>query len=54
MDDGREVDVQFASEPGGTWVQETFDAETSHTPAQQQAGWQGILDNFKRYVEAAG
>jgi hypothetical protein len=35
-------------------VQETFDAETSHTPAQQQAGWQGILDNFKRYVEAAG
>ena len=40
MDDGREVDVQFASEPGGTWVQETFDAETSHTPAQQQAGWQ--------------
>ncbi len=54
MDDGREVDVQFASEPGGTWVQETFDAETSHTPAQQQAGWRGILDNFKRYVEAAG
>ncbi len=33
---------------------ETFDAETEHSAAAQQAGWQSILDNFKRYVEAAG
>ncbi len=41
MDDGREVDVQFASEPGGTWVQETFDAEMSH-PGPAAGGLAGI------------
>ena len=29
------------------------DHETQHTHAQQLQGWQAILDNFKRHVEAA-
>jgi hypothetical protein len=29
-----------------------FDSEPSHTEEQQRTGWQAILDNFKRHVEA--
>ncbi|MFN5452799.1 MAG: polyketide cyclase, partial [Bradyrhizobium sp.] len=29
-----------------------FDPETMHPVEQQQQGWQAILDNFKRHVEA--
>ncbi|QXC33116.1 SRPBCC domain-containing protein [Aeromonas sp. FDAARGOS 1407] len=54
MDDGREVEVRFTEEADMTHVHEIFDAETEHSAAVQQAGWQSILDNFKRYVEAAG
>jgi hypothetical protein len=35
-------------------VKETFDAETENPPEFQRAGWQAILDNFGRYVEAQG
>lgn len=54
MDDGREVSVQFVEEQGGTRVEEVFDAESRHSDEQQRAGWQSILDNFKRHMEAAG
>ena len=53
MDDGRAVSVQFREEAGGTWVHETFDAESEHSEEMQRAGWQSILDNFKRYIESA-
>jgi uncharacterized protein YndB with AHSA1/START domain len=54
MDDGREVQVEFAERGGGVHVKTTFDAETENPPELQRAGWQAILDNFGRYVEAKG
>jgi predicted 3-demethylubiquinone-9 3-methyltransferase (glyoxalase superfamily) len=38
--------------PEGTAVRVTFDSETTHPVEQQRQGWQAILDNFKRHVEA--
>jgi hypothetical protein len=37
---------------GEVLVKETFDAETENTPELQRQGWQAILDNFGRHVEA--
>ncbi len=54
MEDGREVQVEFAERPGGVLVKETFDAETENSPELQRQGWQAILDNFGRHVEAKG
>ncbi|MEZ5541048.1 MAG: SRPBCC family protein [Pseudomonadota bacterium] len=44
--------VEFVPGADGVRVTITFDAESSHTPEQQRAGWQAILENFKRHVEA--
>lgn len=52
MSDGREVEVELIEEPGGVRVRETFDAETENPAELQRAGWQAILDNFRRHVEA--
>ncbi|HYF29105.1 MAG TPA: SRPBCC family protein [Candidatus Paceibacterota bacterium] len=52
MDDGRKVETLFASESDGTRITVSFDPETENTPELQRAGWQAILDNFKKYVEA--
>ena len=52
MSDGREVKVEFVERPEGVLVKETFDAETENPPELQRAGWQAILDNFRRHVEA--
>lgn len=52
MSDGREVEVEFLENDGAVLVRETFDAETENTPELQRAGWQAILDNFGRHVEA--
>lgn len=54
MSDGREVQVSFAGREGGVLVTETFDAEDENPAEMQRAGWQAILDNFGRYVEARG
>ena len=54
MSDGREVEVEFAERADGVLVKETFDAETENPPEMQRTGWQAILDNFGRYVEAKG
>jgi uncharacterized protein YndB with AHSA1/START domain len=54
MSDGREVKVEFVERAEGVLVKETFDAETQNTPEMQRQGWQSILDNFGRYVEARG
>jgi uncharacterized protein YndB with AHSA1/START domain len=52
MADGREVQVEFVPHADGVLVKETFDAETENTPELQRTGWQSILDNFGRHVEA--
>ncbi len=49
--DGRKVQIQFSSQGDSTKVTEIFDAETENPIEMQQAGWQMILDNFKRYTE---
>ena len=54
MADGREVSVEFMTRPGGVSVKETYDAESENSPELQRQGWQAILDNFARYVEAKG
>jgi uncharacterized protein YndB with AHSA1/START domain len=48
----RVAQVRFAETPGGVKVQVSFEPETTHPVEQQRAGWQAILDNFRRYVEA--
>ena len=52
MSDGREVKVEFVERPEGVLVKETFDAETENPTELQRTGWQAILDNFRRHVEA--
>ncbi|MBT2700631.1 SRPBCC family protein [Bacillus sp. ISL-40] len=51
MGDGRKVDITFKGRGNETQVIETFDAETTNSIEMQQAGWQAILDNFKKYSE---
>ncbi len=48
----RTARVEFSPAAPGVAVRVTFDAETTHSPEQQKQGWQAILDNFARYVEA--
>ena len=52
MGDGRKLDVKFETVEGGTRVTEVFEAEEQNSVEMQQAGWQAILDNFKKYVES--
>jgi len=52
MSDGREVQVEFAEQPDGVRVRETFDAEGENPAEMQRQGWQAILDNFRRHVES--
>jgi uncharacterized protein YndB with AHSA1/START domain len=54
MSDGREVKVEFVERNGGVLVKETFDAESENPPELQRTGWQAILDNFRKHVEAKG
>lgn len=51
MSDGRRVHVQFTPEGNNTKIVESFDAESQNPVEFQKAGWQAILDNFKRYTE---
>lgn len=43
--------VEFNDDSGGVTVTVTFDGETENPEEQQRAGWQAILDSFKRHVE---
>jgi uncharacterized protein YndB with AHSA1/START domain len=52
MGDGRKVHVTFSGHDGHTHVTEIFDAETENSAEMQKAGWQSILENFKKYAEA--
>jgi len=50
--DGRKVTIQFAANGNETKVTETFEAESTNPIEMQRGGWQAILNNFKKYVEA--
>ena len=48
----RAARVEFTPGPDRVGVRVTFDSEQTHSAEQQQGGWQAILGNFARYVEA--
>jgi uncharacterized protein YndB with AHSA1/START domain len=48
----RTSSVLFAEGPDGVTVGVDFDAESENPEEMQRAGWQGILDNFKKHVES--
>jgi uncharacterized protein YndB with AHSA1/START domain len=50
--DGRKVTIHFVPTGNETKVIETFEAESTNPIEMQRGGWQAILDNFKKYVEA--
>ena len=49
----RAASIEFAEGPSGVSVRVTFDSESAHSVEQQRDGWQAILDNFARHVEAS-
>src|SRR5262245_34426717 len=49
----RAAQVEFADTPKGVRVRVTFDSEPTHSIEQQRDGWQAILNNFTRHVEAS-
>jgi len=52
MPDDRQVNVVFNEDGDKTNVNVTFDAENQNPVEMQKNGWQAILDNFKKYMEA--
>ena len=48
----RSAIVNFTETSEGVRIDISFDAEATHSIEQQRAGWQAILANFKRHVEA--
>jgi uncharacterized protein YndB with AHSA1/START domain len=48
----RTAQVEFTDSPTGVKVRVSFDSEPTHSIEQQQQGWQAILNNFARHVEA--
>ena len=48
----RAAKVEFLNGENGVLVRETFDAETEHPIEMQRQGWQAILNNFAKHVEA--
>ena len=49
----RTAQVEFAEGSKGVGVRVTFDSESTHSVEQQREGWQAILKNFARHVEAS-
>jgi uncharacterized protein YndB with AHSA1/START domain len=50
----REATVEFLAAgdgAAGVTVRVTFDSEETHSVEQQRAGWQAILERFRRHVE---
>lgn len=52
LGDERCVKITFEQVEGGVSVVEEFDAETENPIEMQQAGWQMILDNYKKHAES--
>lgn len=53
LGDGRKVGIAFVDQGEATKVVEIFDPESTNPVEFQQAGWQAILNSFKRYTEAS-
>lgn len=50
----RAAQVEFEEGAQGVKVRVAFDGESTHSVEQQRDGWQAILNNFARHVEARG
>ncbi|MES2371456.1 MAG: SRPBCC domain-containing protein [Bacteroidota bacterium] len=50
--DGRKVWISFESQGDKTKVIETFEAEQMNSIEMQKGGWQAIMENFRKHVEA--
>lgn len=51
IEDGRKVVVTFEGREDGVLVREVFESEEENSIELQREGWQGILNNFKKYIE---
>lgn len=49
----RAAAVEFVAGANGVTVHVTFDAETENSIEQQRQGWQAILNNFAKHVDAS-
>ena len=52
LEDDRKIFVTFTETENGIELVEKFDPETENSEELQQTGWQMILNNFKKYIEA--
>src|SRR5690606_9694814 len=52
MSDERSVEIDFSEKKGENHIVQSFDPESENSIEMQRQGWQAILDNFKKYVEA--
>src|SRR5690606_39528824 len=52
LEDGRNVQIEFKEVNGQTTIMETFEPEDQNLIEMQRAGWQAILDNFKKHCES--
>jgi uncharacterized protein YndB with AHSA1/START domain len=52
LGDGRKSRTTFEATTEGSIVTTVFDAETENDVEMQQAGWQAILDNYRKYAES--
>lgn len=52
--DGRKVSVVFKHVLDGVEISETFETEDVNSAEMQRAGWQAILENFRKYAESLG
>lgn len=52
MGDGRNVKNHFNAVGNQTHIVIHFEAENQNPLDMQQAGWQSILDNFRKYTES--
>ena len=51
LGDGRKMTVTFEEIENGVIVTEELEPENENPIELQKAGWQMILDNFKKYTE---
>ncbi len=51
MEDGRKADVSLEANGDSTNILVVFDPESQNPAEMQKAGWQSILNNFKKYTE---
>lgn len=49
--DGRHVKVDFVAAPEGVKITTVFEPYPGNSYEKEHGGWQGILNNFKKYAE---